>query len=108
MSGLAAAAALMALVLAAAPPAATLRGVQTGDGCAASDAELLLKRKIVCSSLTQQDTPWCGAVWDNVTAKEDWPNQAIYMQDLLGLLLSPSTCLNTSYANDTVRWLNSS
>jgi hypothetical protein len=42
----------------------------------------------------------------NVTAQGDWPNQAIYMHDLLDALVRPDTCLNTSRASETVAWLN--
>lgn len=77
--------------------------------CAASDAALALKRETVCASLVQAATPWC--TWDpaaNITAAEDWPSQAVYMHAVLAALVDPSTCLNTSYAADTVAWLNTS
>ncbi len=78
------------------------------DDCHRSDAQMRDKRETVCSSLVQAPTPWCGDSYKNVTAKEDWPNQAVYMQNLLEGLLSPSTCLNTSYAEGTINWLNTS
>ncbi len=74
--------------------------------CEQSDAQLLWLRKTICASLTQSDTWWCGAYWSNTSAKEDWPTQAVYMQNLFDALANPSTCVNTSYAADTVNWLN--
>lgn len=38
-------------------------------------------------------------------ASKDWPSQAVYMKELLDLILDPSTCLDTAYANDTAEWL---
>jgi hypothetical protein len=75
--------------------------------CASSDANLQQKRETVCASLVGPTTPWC-LYPPNVTAAEDWPNQAVYMHELIAALADPSTCLNTSYAADTVAWLNSS
>ena len=75
-------------------------------GCSASDARLLNQRKVLCHSLTQGPTPWCGDDWRNVSASEDWPNQAIYMLTLLRSLATPTTCLNTSYSRSTVAWLD--
>ena len=37
-----------------------------------------------------------------MTGKGDWPNQAVYMRKLLAALASPSTCLDTTVAADTV------
>ena len=62
---------------------------------------------MLCNSLVQGDTPYCHNAWQNVTASKDWPNQAVYMQGILGTLASPTTCLNTSYARDTAAWLDS-
>lgn len=76
--------------------------------CAASDENLVLLSKIMCASLTQADTEWCGPAWKNVTAKGDWPNQAVYMTNLLSALQANSTCLSTPFARWTVTWLNSS
>lgn len=45
--------------------------------CTASDHNLLMRSRILCSSLVQYDTEWCGHYWQNVTAKQDWPNQAM-------------------------------
>ena len=79
------------------------------DDCGASDANLLFRRQRICASLTQQHTAWCGDSWKNVSkevAREDWPSQATYMHDMLAALASPATCLNTSYARETVAWMN--
>ena len=75
--------------------------------CASSDATLLHQRKLVCASLVQGPTTFCGDDWQNVSASQDWPSQAVYMFDLLATLADASTCLNTSYAANTVSWLNS-
>ena len=78
------------------------------DACGVSDANLLFLRQRICSSLTQSHTAWCGDSWKNVStavAHEDWPSQATYMHAMVAALGSPATCLNTSYARDTVAWL---
>eukprot|EP00040_Diaphanoeca_grandis_P009219 m.48049 g.48049 ORF g.48049 m.48049 type:complete len:241 (-) comp20652_c0_seq1:116-838(-) len=86
----------------------TETGVNAFD-CSDSDKTIRLKRETVCSSLTQGNTSWCGDSWKNVTAHEDWPNQAVYMQQLIVELTATSTpCLTTQYVHDTVRWLNES
>ena len=78
--------------------------------CSAFDATLRARRSTVCASLVAPGTPWCE--FDNTTtsAKRDWPNQAVYMHDLLHTLSNDSaspSCLPTStYAADTVRWLD--
>lgn len=74
--------------------------------CVASDAALFHDRAMICNSLTQSYTPWCEDYFLNASASGDWPNQAVYMRTLLARLASPATCLNTSYAADTVAWLN--
>ena len=74
--------------------------------CAKSDQNLYLKREKVCSSLVQGVTVWCGTSWKNISAEHDWPNQAVYFQELLNSIASSSTCLNTSYGKDTSLWLN--
>ena len=73
--------------------------------CAASDRKLLLLSHVLCSSLTQMDTAWCGSYWSNVTAKRDWPNQAIYMLDLVRALYANDTCLTTARAQTIVTQL---
>ena len=37
----------------------------------------------------------------------DWPSQAAYMQNILNTLVAPNTCLNTTFARETISWLNS-
>jgi hypothetical protein len=75
--------------------------------CAASDANLLHLRATVCRSLVGPGVPWCPYP-ANATAQEDWPNQAVYMNNVLLALSSNATCLGTAVARDTVAWLNSS
>ena len=76
--------------------------------CAASDANLLHLRYTVCRSLVGAGVPWCPYP-ANTTAQEDWPNQAVYFNNVLLALASASTaCLGTAVARDTVSWLNSS
>ena len=74
--------------------------------CAKSDQTLYLQREKVCSSLVQGVTPWCGTSWKNVSADHDWPNQAVYFQELLNSIASDATCLNTSYGIETLLWVN--
>jgi len=87
----------------------TLSAARELDGCGASDANLLFRRQRICASLTQSPSYYCGESWKNVSkdvAHEDWPSQATYMHDMLAALSGPTTCLNTSYAKDTVEWMN--
>ena len=76
---------------------------------AASDARLLQLRASLCGSLAQADPACCGASCPNSThrPKGDWPNQAVYLHELLAALASPSTCLTTPFARQTLGWLNS-
>lgn len=66
------------------------------DNCAASDANLLQLYNIMCSSIG--GFPECNVTCDGCPGLGDWPNQAIYMNNLLEALVDPSTCLNTSVA----------
>ena len=84
-------------VLALAAPALVV--ANRGAWCAASDAQLTVSKQILCASLGSP----CGG---NMTAEGDWPNQAIYMRNLVAALAAPSTCLNTTVARDTLAWLN--
>ena len=68
------------------------------SGCDASDASLILQKKIICASLG-------GCPAGNITAHEDWPNQVIYYKILLRLLVDKGTCLNTTIAKNIVSWL---
>jgi hypothetical protein len=93
---------MFALMALSSQPAACLEN----SSCEASDQVLLHWRKMLCNSLVQGWTPYCQDDWQNVTASKDWPNQAVYMQNILTTLASPSTCLNTSYAGETTTWLD--
>lgn len=83
----------------------------SGNDCTASNQAILLARQILCASLVQADTVWCGTFSKNVTVSEDWPNQAVYMHNLLASLLAADAsspgCLNSTFARDTVQWLDS-
>ena len=70
------------------------------DGCAASDEAMLGLKRLVCSSFAESS---CAG---GTTAKGDWPNQAVYIKSLVASLAEPATCLNTSFAADTIAWLN--
>ena len=69
----------------------------TLSDCTASDALLFQQKAMLCGSLTQQHTSWCGNLWENTTSKPscDWPSQAVYMPNILNTLVAPNTCLNT-------------
>ena len=95
---------LLVALLASATPAWT-----SPSTCEESDARLQFLQELICDSLTQDETDWCGTSFENVShASKDWPSQAVYMHRLLLALEDPATCLNTSVALDTTRWLNSS
>ncbi len=81
---------------------------QMEKNCAASDILLLQQKAMLCGSLVQAPSSYCGDLWKNVTSKPscDWPSQVVYMQDILNTLVSPNTCLNTTFAKDTINWLN--
>ena len=96
---------VLALLLGLLAAAAVNDGGDGGSDCAASDAKLRKWREMLCSSLTQANTPWCGEFHRNGAAT-DWPSQAVYMVQILATLKSPDTCLNTTFARDTVGWLN--
>jgi hypothetical protein len=85
------------------------------EGCVASDDNLVLLRNTLCQSIGAfPGFPHCrlgpggasGPKPGNLTAEGDWPNQAVYMYDLLDALISPATCLNTSEARNTVEMLS--
>lgn len=86
-------------LLAAALVVALAAAVQA-DPCAGSDANMLQLKQLVCSSFAEAD---CGG---GVKADGDWPSQAVYVKNLLASLADPATCLNTTFAADTVAWLN--
>ena len=83
--------------------AASISVVQSQD-CDASDYSLESKRWMVCKSGV--GTTGCPPVPANVTAKGDWPTQAVYVHDLLVAVADPATCLNTTMARDVTAWLN--
>jgi hypothetical protein len=72
--------------------AAHCGGVLVGSSCAKSDANLLLLRQVLCQSLGGPfpGFPECRLP-PNLTAEGDWPNQAVYMRDLMVALVAPST-----------------
>jgi hypothetical protein len=78
------------------------------NNCDASDKLLFQQKAMLCGSLVQAHTWWCGDLWKNVTSKPscDWPSQVVYFQEILNTLIAPHTCLNTSFAKDTINWLN--
>lgn len=76
------------------------------DACASSDSHLKELRDTICSSLVGPGTPWCDPGSSNVSSDKDWPSQVTYMQALLDTIPDSSTCLNTTYALDTVQWIN--
>lgn len=88
---------------AAARPAATV----SPPDCAASDAALQQLQWQVCRSLVGPGVPWCTYP-PNITAQEDWPNQAVYFNEVLSALASPATCLSTPTAAAVVAWVNTS
>lgn len=90
-------------------PVLVVASSSPSPACDASDRRLELLRFTICDSLVQGKTWWCGTSYLNVTnAKTDWPNQAVYMHELVSALSAPSTCLNTSVAKDTIEWLETS
>jgi hypothetical protein len=78
---------------------------ELNTSCAASDANLLLLRQTLCQSIGSfAGYPECKLP-NNLTAVGDWPNQAVYMCDLLAAMVAPTTCLNTTEAKTTVDML---
>jgi hypothetical protein len=78
-------------------------GAAADDACSASDAQLLRCQHTICASLG------AGAACPggNATAEGDWPNQAIYMRNLLAALVAaPPRCLNSSAARGVLAWLD--
>lgn len=77
-----------------------------GNSCNGTDANILKKHDIICSSLVGPNTWWCKYN-PSVPANHDWPHQAIYMVDLLELLeKTPKACQQTPVASQTLSWLN--
>ena len=75
--------------------------------CAASDTNLNELRYTLCRSLVGPGVQWC-LYPTNTSSAEDFPNQAVYFNNIILALISPSTCLNTATAHDVVTWLNAS
>ena len=104
----AAMAALMGVQQTADAAAAAAARVHEGSmaNCAASDAMLTERRNMLCVSFAMPEC--CGEpVPKNVSAEGDWPNQAIYMNDLLQSLVGTDVgCLGTPVARATVTWLS--
>ena len=74
--------------------------------CTASDTLLFQQKAMLCGSLTQQHTSWCGNLWENTTSKPSrLAKSVVYMQNILNTLVAP-TLLNTT-ARETISWLNS-
>jgi hypothetical protein len=103
------------------PPASSVSGIGdavtgvNGSGCAASDANLVLLRNTLCQSMgVFPGFPNCklgpggsgGPTPGELTAEGDWPNQAVYMRDLLEAMAAPTACLNTTEAKNTVALLS--
>eukprot|EP00750_Incisomonas_marina_P032280 INCI9092.1.p1 GENE.INCI9092.1~~INCI9092.1.p1 ORF type:complete len:270 (-),score=30.95 INCI9092.1:84-893(-) len=84
-------------------PLSASTSTSSSADCHASDSNLQLLWSTLCSSLSG---PLSCPGTVNVTAQGDWPNQVIYMKNLLDAIAAPSTCLNTSYSHDLVGWLN--
>jgi hypothetical protein len=76
--------------------------------CTASDAAVLSARDTLCASLVGGPSSFCEDWYVNVTAEEDWPNQAVYMKNLLSALVSAGPCVASPAASSVVSWLNSS
>ena len=73
---------------------------QSKVGCEVSDERLIYLKDVLCSSLGEPTEE------TNVTGLGDWPNQAMYMVDLLAALTGKHTCLDTPVAKDTIEWLD--
>jgi hypothetical protein len=80
-------------------------GTKLALDCDASDDRLSRARGMICGSLVGTPGPeWC--INNNSHAQKDWPTQAVYMQELLDLLVNTNTCLDTAYAAETANWLD--
>ena len=90
---------VLSAIVTAAAIVALGRRAGAASSCAASDANLLYRRDVLCSSIG--GFPSCK----HVKAEGDWPNQAIYMHDLLYAVVKSQACLNTTVAKGVVSWL---
>jgi hypothetical protein len=69
--------------------------------CAESDKRLVYAKNVLTCSLDGGP-----AVCKTISAQGDWPNQAIYMNNVLEALVDPTTCLNTTTAKQVVEWMD--
>ena len=83
-------------------------GTAAADGgCATIEKTLSVQRAMLCNSLVQSSTSFCGDEWKNATASKDWPSQSVYAHNILSTLVLNVSCLETSdYVRDTVRFMN--
>lgn len=70
--------------------------------CLDSDRVIEAKENILKCSLGSVPGVNCS----QYNAQEDWPNQAIYMNNLLRAIAEPNTCLNTSIAREALEYLD--
>ena len=82
--------------------------VAADTDCTASDNAIRDKRAWLCDSLAATDTWWCGSDWAlEPKSDKDWPNQAVYMQDLLTTLSrTDPACTSSEFYSNTVNFLN--
>jgi hypothetical protein len=73
------------------------------DSCDASDQNLIKLRETLCYSLACSDDCPCS---NSSSGEGDWPNQVVYMKNIMVALTDPSTCLDTPTAKDVVTWLD--
>ena len=67
--------------------------------CSMSDTNLQKLQRTYCASFSD------AACSGGDKAEQDWPNQVVYMRELLSALAAPSTCLNTTIAASMASWL---
>ena len=76
--------------------------VRNDDDCQASDEYLYKQNNIMRCSIA----PPPGVDCKEYDAQGDWPNQVIYMNNLLNTLIDPKTCLNTTLAKNAIEYLD--
>lgn len=76
--------------------------VTNDDDCQASDEYLYKQNNIMRCSIA----PPPGVDCKEYDAQGDWPNQVIYMNNLLNTLIDPKTCLNTTLAKNAIEYLD--
>jgi len=81
-----------------------------GDSaCDETDAAIRKERQLLCNSLVQGDTEFCGTDWRPYEASHDWPSQAVYFISVLDAIVDAAdgkNCSDTPYYRDTIAWLN--